>query len=69
MLLRILQSSACGKACAICPNAPSRRLACDGHSACSGYGTKTNCPPLIVLASLEWARLTLAAASLPMSEA
>jgi predicted metal-binding protein len=69
MPLRILQPSACGKACPDCPNASGKRLACDGQSGCSGYGTKTNCPPLIVLASLEWARLALAASGLPVPEA
>jgi hypothetical protein len=24
---------------------------CNGHCACSGYGTRANCPPLIILAT------------------
>jgi hypothetical protein len=63
MPFRILQKRACAKACANCPNAARER--CDGHSACKGYGTTENCPPLIVLAVVECAAAALAAARLP----
>lgn len=65
MSFKVLQPSPCAKACSNCPNALHRLRACDGHSACPGYGTRTNCPPLIVFAILECARLALAAAGLP----
>lgn len=65
MPLRVLQPSACSKACANCPNANRNREFCDGRSTCLGYGTRANCPPLIVLAVLESALLALTAATIP----
>ncbi len=64
MPFSVLQPSPCAKACSNCPNALRNRL-CDGRSVCSGYGTRANCPPLIVLAVLECALLALAATGLP----
>jgi hypothetical protein len=63
MPLRVLQSSPCAKACSNCSNALRSPQTCDGRSACPGYGTRANCPPLIVLASLQWDILALAAAT------
>jgi|GEM_PF-2133747 len=64
-MFKVLQSSTCTKACPNCPNARRSQTNCDGHSACAGYGTSANCPPLVVLAVVEAALRSLAAATLP----
>ena len=50
MSLKVLQSTHCTKACTNCRRTAVRRKICDGHSPCPGYGTRANCPPLIVIA-------------------
>ncbi len=65
MPFRVLQSAPCSKACANCPNSLRSLQTCNEHTACKGYGTSANCPPLIVFAVLECARIALAAANLP----
>lgn len=65
MPLHVLQTASCTKACANCPNTLRSLRHCDGHSECPGYGASPNCPPLIVLAVVEYARAALAAANLP----
>lgn len=54
------------KACTNCASSPISIERCNEHSACLGYGTRINCPPLIVLAVIECSRLALVATSLPV---
>lgn len=58
MALTVLQSAPCAGACKACSRR-SPRLHCDAHTACPGYGSSPNCPPLIVLAVQECLNLTL----------
>ena len=41
-----------------CENRPNDICSCDG--ACSGYGTRSNCPPLIVLATMAVSQVAFA---------
>jgi hypothetical protein len=62
MSLQILQPKSCTGACANCKKLPQpTRATCDPHSACAGYGTAEQCPPLIVLAVFDQALRNLAA--------
>ena len=61
MSLQILQPKSCSGACTNCKKLPKRtRVTCDPHSACAGYGTAEQCPPLIVLAVFDHALRMLA---------
>jgi hypothetical protein len=64
-MFKVLQPSACSEACSNCPNAIADCRTSDGRLACTGYGTMSACPPLIVLAVIDCARLALASANLP----
>jgi hypothetical protein len=65
MSFKVLQQAVCTKACSNCPNARNNRANCDGRTACAGYGSSANCPPLVVLAVVEFTLRALAAANLP----
>jgi hypothetical protein len=55
------------KACSDCCCAEPSLGACDGRIACTGYGTKSSCPPMIVFTVIECARVALAACSISLT--
>ena len=65
MPLNIVQVPSCSKACVNCSTASQKLGICDGHSKCQGYGTSSSCPPMIVFAMLEAARIALTVDTYP----
>jgi predicted metal-binding protein len=59
MVSKGLRAEAGLRACGECGKAVESTERCDGRMPCAGYGTRSDCPPLIVLAVAESLRMCM----------